>query len=129
MQFKKLKSITLPLFKFENEKPLYVRFEGKIFEADPIKSHDGKTPATNKKPPHLAHVVNLETGEEGQIILGTVLLENLNKHYSEGAYVGRSFEIVKHPQEGGRAYCLYSLTEIEVDGKEEPAKPASKRKA
>ena len=124
--FKKKSAVTLPLFKFANNVPMYVRFENPMFKSEPLK----KASAEEKKkdPPTLAHVVNLETGDEGQIILGSVLAENLNKHYPDNGYVGKSFEIIKHPQEGGRAYCLYSITEIDTADADQ-AEPKAESKA
>lgn len=105
--FKKVKNVTLPLFKLANNEPNYLRFDEPVFV--------GKVVVDKKEPPTMANVTDLETGEQGQIILGSVLLENLNQHYPDNAYVGKSFEIVKHSPEGARKYSLWNVAEIEVE--------------
>lgn len=122
--------VTVPLLKIQPDKPIYVKFTGEIFKAKEVagsrvtKDAEGQP---KKQPPELAHCVNLETGEHVQIIIGTVLGGEL-KELKDG-YVNKSFEIIQHKVQG-KAYATYSITEIEVEGEEEPGlAPAKGKKA
>jgi hypothetical protein len=109
MAFKIKKHVTLPLFKLDST-PRYLRFEGAVYI--------GKVVEDKKEPPHLAKVTDMETGEMGEVILGTVLLGNLNEHYPEDKYVGKIFCLTKTSPEGSRKYSLYNITEVEEEAKE-----------
>lgn len=104
--FKVKKHVTVPLLKMVNNTPIYVKFQGEIFK--------GKVVDDKKEAPTMANIINLQTGEEQQIILGTVLVGNLEEEYPNAGYVGKSFELVKSAPEGARKYSLYNITEIEV---------------
>jgi hypothetical protein len=104
--FKVKKHVTVPLLKIQNNQPAYVKFTGAIFT--------GKVVDDKKEAPQMADVINLETAQEMQIILGTVLVGNLRESYPDDAYVGKQFELVKSAPEGTRKYSLYQITEIEV---------------
>lgn len=105
-QFKVKKHVTVPLLKMVNNTPIYVKFESAVFL--------GKVVDDKKAAPHMANCINLETGEQVQIILGTVLLGNLEEAYPDESYVGKAFELVKQAPEGSRKYALYQIAEIEV---------------
>lgn len=107
MEFDKVKSVTRMILKPEPNKPFYVEFQGAVTVGEKIKD-DGK------EPPHLANVLNLETGEESVIILGAVFLSELTKAYPDDAYVGKQFMVVKQAPEGVRKYSLWQITEIKV---------------
>jgi hypothetical protein len=107
IKFKTKKHVTLPLLKFQNNDPLYVQFTDAIFT--------GKVVDDKKEPPKMANVINLETGEEAQIILGAVLVSNLEDTYPNETYVGKQFMIEKSAPEGARKYSLFNITEIEVE--------------
>lgn len=100
--FRKLKSVTRNLFKLSNNNEYYFKFQEPIFLGKKI---------GDKDPAHLANVINLETGEEGQIILGAVLVGILNENYPDDAYVSRCFEIVKF-RDAASAYNTYNVSEV-----------------
>jgi len=111
---KRLRLVTLPLLKQEDEKEYYVKFVSEFYLGKDIegKQHDDGTETTNKKqPPYLARVINLETGQEMELIANAVLRENLNEHYEDGSYKGKCFEIVRHNIQG-KNYKGYDITEI-----------------
>lgn len=120
-KFKKTRAITLPLFKWQNGVERYYRIDASIFQGKQIK---GDT--SGKEPAFLANVTDLETGETGQIILGTVLRGILHDEFPEDTYVGRSFAITQS-RDAGKDYNHYSVIEIEPDEVDE--KPAAKVKA
>lgn len=117
-QFKKIKDVTLPFLKLQNEVLYYFKFTGEMYKGKKI--DDQKEAAT------LANVINLETGEKCQIICPTVLQGILREEYGED-YVGRCFEIVKH-RDAGQKYSTFSVAEVaDPNEGEEPqveAKPA-----
>ena len=100
--FRKLKSVTRNLFKLSNNKEYYFKIQEPIFLGKKI---------GDKDPAHLANVIDLETGEEGQIILGAVLVGILNENYPDDAYVSRCFEIVKF-RDAASAYNTYNVSEV-----------------
>lgn len=111
-QFKKIKDVTLPFLKLQNETLYYFKFTAPMFKGKKI--DDQKEPAT------LANVVNLETGEKCQIICPTVLQGIMREEYGED-YVGRCFEIVKH-RDAGAKYSTFSVAEVaDPESGEEPA--------
>lgn len=111
LAFKVLKNVTLPLIKMVEESPIYVKITGAMFVGKEVK---GTGTAAKMEPAILAHVVNLETGENAQIIIAEVIKGNLKDVYPEDSYVGKSFEFIKHSKREGKRYHDYSITEIEV---------------
>lgn len=100
---RKIKSITKQLLKMENNRPYYLRIVGAMFAGKKIE--DQKEAAT------LVDVINLETGEENQIIVAAVLKGILNETYEGEAYVGKCFEIVKH-RVADVKYNTFNVSEI-----------------
>lgn len=109
-QFKVKKNVTLPLFKFGAE-PRYFQMDGAIFIGKDVNEGAGKT---KKEPPHMCRVTDLETGEQGEIIVGAVLLGILNENYPDDSFVGKKLAIKKISPEGARKYSLWNVAEIEV---------------
>jgi hypothetical protein len=97
--------VTIPLLKFANNVEVYVKFTAETYI--------GRIVDDKKEPPTMARVVNLETGELNDIILGTVLLSTLSENYPDNGYIGKAFAIKKHAPEGTRAYSLWDVSEIE----------------
>ena len=67
------------------------------------------------------NVVNLETGEDMQIIVPTVLRGILQEDYPDNAYVGKCFEVILHKHmdktdPSKLKYNKFAVAEIEVDG-------------
>jgi hypothetical protein len=110
-QFKVLKNVTLPLIKLEIDTPEYVKLTGTMFVGKEVKGTGDKA---KMEPAVLCHCVNLQTGENAQIIVNAVVKENLNDNYPENSYVGKSFELIKHDKREGKRYNDFSITEIEV---------------
>lgn len=112
VNYKVKKNVTLPLLKIKpNGAPAFVRFEEKMHLGKEIRENK-----SNKKmePATLAHVVNIETGEECEIICPLLLRERLNENYPDDSYVGKCFRITLTREEG-KKYNLVGLQEIEVD--------------
>lgn len=113
----KVRAVTLPLFKMMNNREYIFRFVGPMFIGKEVQAKEGK----KMEPPHLAHVTDLNTGEDGQIILGAVLVKELQENYPGDTYVGKSFEIVKHAPDGPKRYSLWTITEVAVTLEDDPA--------
>ena len=101
-KFKKVRNVTIPLIKIENDELRYFFFKGAMHEGKKI---DEKDPAI------LAHVIDLESGQEGQIICPTILVKELNENYGGNSYVGKSFEIVK-TRVPEKRYNIVTITEV-----------------
>lgn len=115
-KYTRTKAVTLPVFKLIDETPVYVKITAAMFEGKeqkPQVDKDGK-PKAAMEPATLLPVVNVETGEVGQIIAGAVLEGILTDSYPNDGYVGKAFEIVKHAKKDGKRYNTYSVFEIEA---------------
>lgn len=112
-KFKKKRSVTRVMFKWANNVERYFKIEKPMFEAKPLKKATAAD--LKKKPPTLAEVIDLPTGEEGQITCSEVLKDALNQGYPNDGYVGKSFAIMKHAIEGDKKYATFSIVEIEVE--------------
>lgn len=111
LKYKSVKKVTLPLVKFAVGVPVAVEFLSEIFEGKEIKgTRDGAT----MDPADLANVINLETGEEAQIIVATVLKGILDDNYPKGAYVKKQFLLTKGEKQKGKRYFPYIVEEIQV---------------
>lgn len=116
-KIKVLKNVTLPQWKWKEDKAHYFTVKGSIFQAKEITG--GRKPVVKEgvapvKPPELMEVVNLETGELVHLIAGTVLATELREQYPNDTYVGKSFSVTKNKIADNKRYATYSITEIEV---------------
>lgn len=124
MAFKKIKDVTLPFLKLQNETLYYFKFTSPMFEGKKIE----KGSKADMAPATLANVINLETGEKCQIICPAVLQGILRDEYGED-YVGRCFEIVKH-REASQKYSTFSVAEVsDPDADDEPVEEVKTKKA
>lgn len=111
-RFKKVRNVTLPLLKMVENHAVYIKSMGVMFVGKQI--DDKKEPAT------LMNVVNLETGEEMQIIVPTVLKGILSEEYPDDGYVGKSFEIILHKHmdktdPSKLKYNKFTVAEVEAE--------------
>lgn len=120
--FKVARIVTLPLLKLAEGVPVYVKFLDKMFRGKELrnevveKNADG-SPKAKKEPPIMANVINLETGEQVQIMLGSVLQGILNDDYPGDKYVGKGFMIELTEKKRGRSggqYNTYKVAELEL---------------
>ena len=77
---------------------------------EPKKRPDG----TNEEPPMLAHVINMETGEHGQIMVAKIIETELTEQYPNNTYIGKAFGIEKGERKPGKRYDPYIIEEIEI---------------
>lgn len=100
--------VTIPLLKKQDDKPIYVIFEGPIYKGKEMQAAEGKK---QMEPAHLARIINMETGEQMEIICNEVMKGSLNDTYPDNGYVGKAFMITQMKVEGKR-YKNYSIKEI-----------------
>lgn len=110
-KFKVKRNITLPLIKPQIDVPVYIQVTSAVFVGKAIqKAGDGK----DMEPAKLVNCVNLETGEEAQIIVPSVLGGIFEDEYPEQAYVNKGFQITKHAKASGKRYHAFSVAELEL---------------
>lgn len=112
VQFEKVRAVTLPLFKIVPNAIIYVRSDSPMFIGKELKESKGNA-EKKKEPATLMKVTNLMTGEQGQIICGTVLRDIFNDEYPTDSYVGKCFSIEMH-KVPGKDYNGYSVSEVRV---------------
>lgn len=110
-QAKVVKTLTRPTFKSVVDVPLYLKITEASFIGKERVGRDGKK--SDKEPPTVYNVVNLESGEEGQLIGNTVIKSTLEEEYPNNAYVGKCFAITKQKRKEGKQYDPFSIVEIE----------------
>ena len=110
-KYARTRSVTLPTLRLEEEIAVYVKITGAmhVSQVQQKPDKDGKV----KEPATVAPVVNVETGEVAQIIVGAALKGILSDTYPKDSYVELSFEITKHGKAPGKRYNTYSVFEIE----------------
>lgn len=102
--FKRTKNIAVSLFKLVPDKACYFLVDGAMFI--------GKKVDEKKDAATLLAVTDLTTGEQGQIIIGTVLKALLEETYPANSYVGKKLEIVLR-KNADKKYNNYNVYEIE----------------
>ena len=112
-----LKTITVPLWKWADNEEKVFRIEepiriGKAMKATADK--DGK-PGKEMEPAHVVRVTRLDVGMECEIIVGAVLMGNLEENYPNQSYVGKCF-ISQQTKAEGKRYRNYSLAEVDIAG-------------
>ena len=106
-----IKHVTMPTLKLMPDVPVYVKILEKMFEGKTQPAKEGETP---KKAPWIFNVINLETGENCQMVAGTVVQREIVDSYPKDAYVEKCFMITKGKKKGSgdRGYFTYSIAEI-----------------
>lgn len=105
-----LKAVTLPLFKQVDDVPMFLALSGAIYTGKDVKQAAG---TVKMEPAELVKCVNLETGEEGELIVNAVLKSTLEESYPSEAYVNKAFQITRKAKTNGKRYHTYSVFEIE----------------
>ena len=106
-----VKKVTLPLSKWVVDQEKVLTITSEIFTGKEVKGDKKMEPA------ELFNAIDLETGEEVQVIVGAVLKGILNEEYPDSGYVGKSFAMVQHNAQG-KKYKTYTVIEIEPESVE-----------
>jgi len=109
-EFKTKKLLTIPVLKFVQDTPRYVRITDPMHVGKPQKAKEGEKP---KEPATLANAVNLEDGTICQVIVSAVMKSVWTDEYPDGAYVGKCFKITKRGRNPGKQYNQFDMEEIE----------------
>lgn len=104
--FKVKRNVTTQLFKLIPGNDNFFHVQGTMFVGEKI---DEKKEAAT-----LMHVVDMTTGEEGQIICPVILQKELHKQYPEDAYVGKRFWM-RITRVADKKYNMVEIAELEDD--------------
>jgi hypothetical protein len=111
-KFRRVQQVTVPTLKLENEVATPIKIETPMTTSSASRvGADGKP----EKPATVVRAIDLRTGEAVQVVVPTVLQSNLNTHYPNNSYVGKSFEVTMHPQQGRQRYRTVDVWEIEPE--------------
>jgi hypothetical protein len=113
VEFKTKKVLTRSVLKHALGVTHYVRIEGPMFTGKTIKLRRGAAAETPREPATLINVVNLETGEQAQMIVNAVVKSVLTEEYPNDTYVGKCFAIAKQARQPGKQYDPFKIEEIE----------------
>lgn len=116
LKFKKLKTVVRPVLKLTPGVEYYIKIAGPL--------HLGRSVADDKEPATLCNIVDLNTGEEMQIVAPKLLREALTENYEKETYIGKCFaiELMRVPD---KRYNLLK-TFIEIEAEETPKSAAKK---
>lgn len=110
-KYERKRAVTLPVFKVEEEKSLYLHVNAAMYIGKEQKAQPGKK---QMEPATIMPVTNIETGEQGQIIVNAALKSILDESYPNASYVDKKFEVIKHAKKDGKRYHTFSVFEIEA---------------
>lgn len=117
-KFTRKKSISLPILKFETGSTLFVKIL-EIKTKPDIEKKTGKPkidPQTGEiKNISVAKVIELESMEEYELVLGAVLVSQLEENYEKEAINGKSFEITKIDKKPGKGYYTFQIYELDSE--------------
>lgn len=106
-KFKKIKNVAVQMFKSEPNVTRYFLIDGPHFKGKEVAK-------ATMGAPDILPVTDLETGEQGQFIIGKVLLELLHENYPDHAYVGKKFQVTPRKR-ADKKYNTYDFAEIETE--------------
>lgn len=106
-EFVRSKSVVVPSYSFKK------RVSGFFLATAPIKIKSNIDDKGEQKTTPVMRIVDLETGEEVDMIVPTLLVSELNDNYPNDGYVDKKFEVAvsADPKEGKR-YKTVQLWEL-----------------
>ena len=110
---KRKKLLTRPVFKWVVGATLHCLIETPMHIGKEIKSRTANADDKKKEPATLCDVINLATGEPGQIIANAIIKSTLDENYPDNSYVGKCFSITKQARQEGKQYDKFAIEEIE----------------
>lgn len=116
-QFKVKAQVTRPVLKQEDKVAIFVLFTGPIHRAEERRG-EAKEGQEKDRPPMIADITNLETGQLQTLVCGAVLQGELEEKYKDDGYIGRAFrlESLLIPMQGksGQRMRIYDIQELEA---------------
>lgn len=110
--FKIKRHVTRSVLKFVAEVSVHVKILTAMHMGKELK---GRGEAATMEPATLCEVVNLDTGEEQQMLVSAVIKSIFTEEYPDDSYVGRGFLIIKHAKAEGKNYFTYSIDELDLE--------------
>ena len=109
-QYKRAARLTMPIFSCAHDKHMMIHVVGEICQTTmPGLSSD------SDKPVEVMRVVNMETGEEGNLLVLAILKSSLERE--EDGYVGKDYEVVTGDTVVGKKYRAIDIYRLESSGK------------
>lgn len=124
-EFKRKKLLTRPVLKLAEGATVYVLIERAMYIGKDMKQKDGDK---KKEPATILDCVNLETGEQCQVLASAVIKSVLTEEYPNDGYVNKGFAFTKQARQPGKQYNPVHIEEVELPEqfvqKSAPAAPA-----
>lgn len=98
LAFDVVEDLILPYFKLTDGKPLFVKIESECFTSDDTEKYK---------------VINLETGETGEIYATAIMKTAFEEKYPDNGYIGKTFQIIRTKVEGSR-FKNFKIQEIKI---------------
>jgi hypothetical protein len=114
--------VTRPVLQQEDNTPYYIRFDGPIFRSETTPAEKAKEAEGKdfKRPPHVAPIANLETGQLQTLVCNAILASEILEKYPNEKYVGLAFRIISKkiakPGDNLKTIRLYDIVEIKLRG-------------
>jgi len=116
----KRKPVQLPVMRFEDETERFLRIDTPFTKstrnaAQAAAREDGKKgkAAAQMDPATICTVTDVQTGEQGTLIVNATLQSTIEEKYPSEAYVGVVFGITRPRQGKAKRYYKFSVFEIE----------------
>lgn len=114
MEFKTKKLLTIPLLKLAVGVTAYIKVTAPMYIGKEIKSKRANAnPAAAREPATLVNAINLETGEQCQVICSAVVKGVFEDNYPDDSYVGKCFSLLKLERAAGKEYNGFKVVEVE----------------
>lgn len=116
------RNLQLPVLKFTDETPVYVRINDAMSVSDTAnvgENAKGKEARGQKmkEPATVVHCDNLIDKQQYTLICSAVIKANLARSYPDDSYVGKCFQLIRHAKREGKPYFDYTIAEIEDPSK------------
>lgn len=107
------KLLTRPILKLIEGQPRYVKIEREMFLGKDLEKDLPEEKRKKREPATILEVINLEDGEQAQLLVLTIVKNVLMDEYPNHAYVGKCFSITKLGRAAGKEYNAVHVEEIE----------------
>lgn len=112
--FKTKRMVTLPTLSMKTAGSSYAV---RILDAMRVSAlkNTKKVAGKEMEPATVCSAINLETGEQVNMILPAVVKGNLEEQYEDDSYVGKCFLMTNNGKREGKKYNDFSIIEIEAE--------------
>jgi hypothetical protein len=113
LKFKRIASVSRPVLKLALNKVYYIQIQSPFKVEQLTEEQRKKSAYPESETITIFDVVDLETGEELQLVGRSVFVSEISEKYPDNSYVGKAFEFSLSKPEGKR-YTVPRIYEIEV---------------